>query len=205
MKKLLIGMVLLVATSSFAQSPEDQLVAALKNLNAISTHFDQTIFSSKFGDEKANGEMVLQKPDKMYWSYEVPKGRLFLADGENFYRYDAQDGVEHKSAQKELMDQTNSFSFLLKHQDLQKHFTVASEKKDKGRFEFTLVPKNEGADMQKIVLEASFSPFVIYQMETLDSIGQKNLLVFSSQEINPTLSAKVLDYEKAKKKAQGQL
>ncbi|MEZ4818659.1 MAG: outer membrane lipoprotein carrier protein LolA [Bdellovibrionota bacterium] len=99
-------------------------LSALKN---IRTDFTQTIVSSRFGDEKAQGTVTIVKPDKMRWIYEVPEGRIFLADGTTFYRYDAKDKVEQKSSQKELMQDPASFFFLWDNIQLKDHFTVSKK------------------------------------------------------------------------------
>lgn len=178
----------------------ERLQSALETLKTFEASFEQTIFSARFGDENANGKMLVERPSKMVWLYDVPQKRIFLADGETFYRYDATDGVEHETPQAEFMEQPTSFFFLWKQVDLNKHYTIATQTLTKGKTQFTLTPTAKDADMKEIKMDITFDPFVIHRIETTDTLDQRNELRFAKTKVNTKLSKDAFDYVKQKKK-----
>jgi len=166
-----------------------QLQKNLIALKGLSAQFDQTVYSSRFGNEKGQGQIILVKPNKMRWVYDNPKGRVFLADGETFYRFDPEDQTTHKMKQSEIQQDPTMGLFLDENIDLQKHFDVTFKKEKKKKTIYTLTLKKEDSDIKAIDLTVSFNPFVLHAFETTSQINQKNKMIFTDFKSNPQVNA----------------
>lgn len=176
----------------------NKLQKALDQTKGLQAQFAQTIYSDRFGDENASGEIVVQKPNRMRWVYETPNKRVFLADGTTLYRVDPINGVT-QSPQEELMKEDIPFDFLWKDVHISKQFDATTVRLKNKRIRYALTPKDEKAQMKKIVMDVSFDPFVVHQIETLDVLDQRNKLEFSQLILNPKLSPNTFDLDTAKK------
>ena len=67
-----------------------------------------------------SGTLLLQKPGRMKWEYNVPPGKLFVLDGKFAWFYSAGDPQVQRIPAKELDDLRSPLRFLLGHTELEK-------------------------------------------------------------------------------------
>jgi outer membrane lipoprotein carrier protein len=200
MKKFIL--LLLISLSAFsAEQPAvvQEIQKSFKALQTIETNFDQTIRSTRFSDKKASGKLYLQRPGKMIWNYDQPKGKVFAADGKLITMYDPEEKQALISNQPKGSKLPTAFSFLMGEGNLQDHFTidVASDSKNaQGQRQVTLVCKPKGNTMEFTLLELTFiwkDGIILQSSKTRDVMNSENQIDFSAMKINPKLSTTIFD------------
>jgi outer membrane lipoprotein carrier protein len=69
-----------------------------------------------------SGQVYFQKPDRMRWDYDTPKGKFFLADGKYAYLYMPSENVVRRQPLKEAAEWQATFAWFLGRVDLGRVF-----------------------------------------------------------------------------------
>ena len=110
-KQLLIGSVLLVASSQVWADAASSLKQKLADVSLFSAKFAQTVYDSKGKElQKAGGDLLVQRPNRFNWHTTSPDESLIVADGQDVWVYDP--FVEQVTALK-LKDAVLNTPFIL--------------------------------------------------------------------------------------------
>ncbi|MCS3454113.1 outer membrane lipoprotein chaperone LolA [Aeromonas rivuli] len=110
-KQLLMGTVLLIASSQVWADAASDLKQKLAAVNLFSAQFQQTVFDSKGKElQKASGDLLVSRPNRFNWHTTSPDESLIVADGKDVWIYDP--FVEQVTALK-LQDAVVNTPFIL--------------------------------------------------------------------------------------------
>ncbi|HHQ4661440.1 TPA: outer membrane lipoprotein chaperone LolA [Aeromonas veronii] len=88
-KQLLMGTVLLMASSQVWADAASDLKQKLAGVSLFSAKFAQTVYDSKGKElQKASGDLLVQRPNRFNWHTTSPDESLIVADGQDVWVYD---------------------------------------------------------------------------------------------------------------------
>ncbi|MEN9584444.1 MAG: outer rane lipoprotein chaperone LolA [Pseudomonadota bacterium] len=88
-KQLLMGTVLLMASSQVWADAASDLKHKLAGVSLFSAKFAQTVYDSKGKElQKASGDLLVQRPNRFNWHTTSPDESLIVADGQDVWIYD---------------------------------------------------------------------------------------------------------------------
>jgi outer membrane lipoprotein carrier protein len=158
-------------TTVSASSAEQRLNRFYQHVKSMRADFTQKIVSETRPDvQKSQGVLEMQRPGKFRWNYSAPYAQVIV---------------------KPLgLALGNTPAVLLSGgADITDQFTVTqiteNRNSDKSLFWIQLVPRDENAGFEKLLL--AFSGDKIQIMELKDAFGQVTRLTFSNMQINPDI------------------
>ena len=101
------------------------------------------------------GILLLKKPGRMRWSYEVPAGKVFVLDGKYAWFYSPGDEQAQRISAKQMDDLRTPLRFLLGHTELKKELTSISVTPDPTGFHITGIPRGMENRVRQLALEVS--------------------------------------------------
>ena len=101
------------------------------------------------------GILLLKKPGRMRWSYEVPAGKVFVLDGKYAWFYSPGDEQAQRISAKQMDDLRTPLRFLLGHTELKKELTGISVTPDSTGFHIAGVPRGMENRVKQLALEVS--------------------------------------------------
>jgi outer membrane lipoprotein carrier protein len=183
--------VLCVGQPASSQQPKVDLVLErlqgnYQQIRSFSADFVQ-YFKGHNIDLEESGILIMKKPGRMYWEYQKPKKKLFIADGKMAYFYVPD---ERQVIQSELkLDRTKTpLLFLFGKGDISEDFAVAYERAEQalesGNLLLRLVPRRPQSEFSHVLLEVDPGQFLIHRLSVVELIGQRNDYVFSNFKAN---------------------
>ncbi len=110
-KQLLMGTVLLMASSQVWADAAGDLKQKLASVSLFSAKFSQTVYDSKGKElQKAGGDLLVKRPNRFNWHTTSPDESLIVADGKDVWVFDP--FVEQVTALK-LKDAVLNTPFVL--------------------------------------------------------------------------------------------
>lgn len=177
--------VLVNSTLSFATEldAKQQLKVKLAMLATYQANFTQTVVDIENTLlQQAQGRIVLQQPNKLYWELFEPNESVLLADGDNIWNVDP--FLEQVVAYTpDVALENNPLILLTNPQSRQwQEFEVSQSES-----QFIITPRelNGGIESLRLV----FNGDILVELESQDGQQQKSLLVFSEIKQNNTLPA----------------
>jgi outer membrane lipoprotein carrier protein len=176
-----------------AQAP-DELIAQLQQkyeaLESFSADFEQ-MFQGGGVQLRESGVVKMKKPGKMYWEYQQPTPKLFIADGKKSYFYLPQDKQVIVS-DLDLDTASTPLLFLVGKGKIQEDFEVELEEAEKPlQAENLLVrlkPKQPQSGYSHLILEIDPSSYLIYRLIVIEPIGNRNEYVMKNFRENIRIS-----------------
>lgn len=195
-----LGMMLLLgSTPSLASAQElsveqgrERLNHFLENVSTLSARFTQTMFSAE-GDsqQSSSGVLLLKRPNRFRWDYQLPFPQLVLADGEKLWSVDPD--LEQAVVRKLDDSLAASPAVLLSGgRDLEEVFTIELVKQDEGLLKVYLAPREAGSDFQALCL--GFMDDRLVRLELVDNLDQVTRIDFSEVVVNPDLDDESFHY-----------
>ena len=103
-KALLMGSVLLLASSQVWADAASDLKQKLTGVSLFSAKFAQTVYDSKGKElQKASGTLLVQRPNRFNWHTTTPDESLIVADGKDVWVYDPLRVVLKKDVMKRAL------------------------------------------------------------------------------------------------------
>jgi outer membrane lipoprotein carrier protein len=134
-------------------------------------------------DRTESGTLLLKKPGRMRWSYDQPKGKLFLLDGKYAWFYTPGDGQAQRMSAKQLDDLRSPLRFLLGHTQLKKELTHVSVTEDTHGIHIVGVPRGMEQRVQRLTLDVT-PKGEIQHMKLEETDGATTEFIFSDVEEN---------------------
>ena len=197
---VIIAFTLIAAFAALAQPAAptltlDQVRAKLeenyKSINTLSANFEQELWSATQGRviSKGEGSVAYKKPGHMVWKYVKPEEHLYLTDGDTIWDYAPVD----KEATVYQVKESLYKSFLLGISDLKKDFEIAFHSgramNQAGLYQLDLTPRDplERETIGRITIYLDPATFLISETETIDALGNRNVIRFKDLVKNPAL------------------
>lgn len=190
----------LIGASSKAQEL-DELVSRLQekyeSLESFSAEFDQ-LFQSRFLQLRESGFVMMKKPGKMYWEYQHPISKFFVADGQKAYFYVPRDRQVIVS-DLNLLEVRTPLLFLLGkgniHEDFQVEFEEQEEALDPANRLIRLTPKQPQGEFSFLILEVDSSTYLIRRLVVVEPIGNRNEYILSNFKENIKIPDAQFDFK----------
>lgn len=190
-KWLIIGLALLWGASVIGAqelAPEEELADLLGNLHAFAAEFDQVSFD---GDDQSiqevQGNMMVQRPGKLYWHTAEPLEQLVISDGQQLWVYDPDLAQVIVQALDSNLTQTPVLLLSGEIETLKSAFDITIVPSERGDRVFELTPLHAESLFERLTLY--FRNRSLFQMEMTDSLGQRSRISFHNTQENPVISA----------------
>lgn len=162
-----------------------------KTVATLQANFEQELWSATQGRviSKGEGSVKYKKPGRMVWQYQKPEEHLYLTDGDTIWDYAP---AEKEVTVYQVKDSLYK-SFLIGIGDLKKDFEVAFHsgraKNQAGLYQLDLTPRDpvERETIGRITIYVDPETFLIRETETIDALGNRNVIRFKDVVKNPTL------------------
>jgi len=182
-----------LASSSIAQTqqtPLQELVAILAETSTMQAEVEQLILSQDGREIQAlQAELIMQKPDQLYWRVTEPYEELMLSDGVTLWYYEPD--LEQVSIRDFPSDVENN-PILLLNDDLQAiadAYEVSLGYVDEEVRQYLLLPLRPDSSYERFSL--TFSGQNLLQMQFESSVGQLTSFSFTeivnNLEVDPAL------------------
>lgn len=182
-KYLVIALAFLMPSlGSHAEPAVEQLSAQLENMQAFKSHFHQRISDEK-GQllQEASGELIIQRPRKLYWSTRQPYQHLVVTDGKLLWIYDIDLEQASRQPFSAEMDQAPALLLSGEVEQISQHYSISVELLD-SILQFQLLPKNPGSVFQRMTID--FKDKQLHGMSLRDNFGQLTEIIFTGLELN---------------------
>ncbi len=134
-------------------------------------------------DRTESGTLLLRKPGRMRWSYDTPKGKLFLLDGKDAISYTPGDAQASRLPAKQLDDLRSPLRFLLGHTELAKELDHLSAAPIDGGYSLVGTPKGMQGRIRDVALTVDAVGMIhTLQVEELD--GARTTFTFTDMQEN---------------------
>jgi outer membrane lipoprotein carrier protein len=175
-------------TIVMAQSANDNLNQALKNIHSMRADFTQKIVDHK-GKEihKSYGSMAIKRPGKFRWETTSPNKQLVIASGKRLWIYDADF---EQVVIRALAKQTGETPALLLsdvNPNFETDYHIKLEKtSSKESQHYLLTPIDPNSMFQAIRMV--FQQNALEEMELQDHLGHNTLIKFSHIKLNVSIA-----------------
>ncbi|HZY62672.1 MAG TPA: outer membrane lipoprotein chaperone LolA [Edaphobacter sp.] len=185
LKKLTLLTLLCCITPLFAQDGATLIRKVDDHYNHLSSlRARYTEHYAGMGMERTeSGTLLLKKPGRMRWSYDVPAGKVFVLDGKYAWFYTPGDAQAQRIPAKELDDLRSPLRFLLGHTQLQKELGHLTVTPDGTNFKISGVPKGMEQRLKLLTLVVTASG-TIQQMRLEETSGAITDFTFTNIEEN---------------------
>lgn len=172
----------LLAGPLLADDPETRLKAALKNMDAVSAEFKQTLRDEeKEIVQQSRGTIELQRPGKFAWTYIEPYEQHIVADGQELWVYDVDlDQVTVKPMDSGLS--TAPIMILMKQADVTEQFNVNEVGQRQYLYWVELEP--HAADLKYTHIYLGIEDNSVRAMELRDQFGRSTQIVFENLRVD---------------------
>ena len=187
---LIVG---LVTSASARADALEELVLLLADMHGFRANFLQTNLDAR-GDrlQTNSGEIVVQRPGKLYWHVAPPMEQIVVSDGEQLWLYDPDlEQVTVQQVSRELAD-TPALLLSGEVELLRASYQVVRLASEEDATYFELFPHNPDSLFESLKL--SFRDKTLVQMHIHDALGQRTSLDFSAIELNPKISAQRFEF-----------
>jgi outer membrane lipoprotein carrier protein len=189
-KILLVIFPLVALNQNFVPAQTSELNQLIKGLQAkydkmssLAADFTQIYHAPGERARRESGHLLLKKPGRMRWDYNVPENKLFISNGKVIYEYVPADKFATKTSVKESDDFRAPFMFLLGRGNLRRDFRkieIANESPIKaGNIVLRLVPKR-AQSFRELFIEIEPQSLQISRLSLIDDGGGRSDFLFAN-------------------------
>ncbi len=166
---------------------------------SMSADFVQLTSSQMSRREKeGRGSMLLLKPGRMRWDYEIPDKQVIVCDGQSITMYFAQEKQMLVAPAKQYLESDVTYSFFAGRGNLLRDFTIEApgeEDLNTNNSEIVLrvAPKKEHPQIDYILLWTD-EKFLINRLLIVDTFGSTTDMLFSNVKLNPQISEELFSF-----------
>ncbi len=206
MRLRLVRTALVVVLAALGSSPVDaEARSAAETLRLVQERYRQIeTFSADFRQvysghnvhQEESGILFMKKPAKMYWEYQKPRTKLFVANGSKTYFYLPDD---HQVVESDLrLDTTQTpLLFLFGKADVEQEFQVGYSDQAparEGNVVVRLEPLQPRGDFSEVLLEIDPDSRLIERLRVVEPIGNQNDYFLSDFRENVKVSDKKFEF-----------
>ncbi len=181
-----------VVHSEDLPSPQatDKIIDEQAILTGVEKRYAAEGFSARFRQfstlkamdivDTASGSIVVKRPGKMRWMYEVPEKQTIVSDGHHLWVYRPQDKQVMVGKTPTFFGNGKGAGFLTDLTSLQKQFEISREKDTPaGDYRLNLKPREKTQEISSIHLIVSKKTFNITEIITVNIYGDETRIEFS--------------------------
>ncbi|MFC6644045.1 outer membrane lipoprotein carrier protein LolA [Granulicella cerasi] len=156
-RSLLSALLIAAPLALAAQTPSTKDLASRVNAHYNHLQSLETRYTERYRgmgiDRTETGTLLLRKPGRMRWSYDSPKGKLFVVDGKYAISWTPGDSQADRIPVKKLDDLHTPLRFLLGHTELEKEFaSLTLAPLGGGQFTLSGAPRGMENKVRAIIL-----------------------------------------------------
>lgn len=155
------------------------------DVKAMKARFTQTVRNPAYGDEVQKGEVTLERPAKMHWSF-AGDGKQFVTDGRTMWIYNP--GHKQVIRYKDVSNPAGSAQSLLTSLDRIGQLFSVTERPDDSGHTLVLVPREADAQYKNVVLHLS-GELMVEKVVITDNFDTVTELVFHDIRLDPKVPA----------------
>ncbi|HLV00741.1 MAG TPA: signal peptidase II [Acidobacteriota bacterium] len=189
----IVALPLLMTPSPVVVSPQEvvqQLQQKYEGIETLQANFQQTLRQTYGEDRTESGILLLKKPGLMYWEYQNPTQKYFVADGKKTYFYVPRD-KQVMIWDMRLEDTRSPLMFLLGEGDIARDFEAHYEETEdplvEGHLLLRLTPREPHPDFSYLILEVDPASHLIYRLSVIEPVGQRNDYILTNIQQNVTI------------------
>lgn len=179
------------ASSELQKTPESSQESLKEIIKSIQQRYATSGFSARFFQtstikameitDRASGEALFKRPDKMRWVYEKPDRQTIITDGNTLWIFRPEDNQVMIGKAPSFFEGGKGFSFLSDMKLIKKIFSIYFERKTAaGNVILKLLPREKTYDVSEIYLTILSSTFEIVRVATYNSYGDKTQIEFKN-------------------------
>ena len=183
-----------------ATSVTRKLQKSYESIRSIEADFEQIYRSKRFEDRKSHGHVWMEKPGKMRWDYDEPKGKVMVSDGEKITLYDPEDNQALVSSVGKGDDLPPPLSLLWGKGKITDEFSVEFPKENNdakaGEIVLECIPKKPIPNVSKVFLFVEpGKDMVVTATNVIDALGGENRIRFTGLKRNPAVALHRFKFE----------
>jgi outer membrane lipoprotein carrier protein len=188
----LIVAVLAVAPRASSANATEQLERFFEQVNTFAAEFDQLVLDENLNRiEESTGQMWIARPGKFRWDYEPPLEQQIISDGERVWIYDVDLEQVTVQALDAAVGRTPAI-LLAGRGDLDANYRIEDRGLHGEVSWVALIPRDDDGNFSEVQL--GFEGDALRLLQLVDQLGQITRIIFSANQVNPTLAATVFDF-----------
>jgi len=180
-----------VRTAEQLETMVAQLQEKHEGIRTFSARFQQKELRRSGREDSQSGIVMMKRPGKMYWEYEQPYRKLFVADGKNAYFYVPKD-KQVTVSELDLEDVQTPLLFLIGMGNIQRDFATSWEQEEQPVGEETvllrLTPRQHQPEFTHVLVELFPASHRIYRLAVIEPIGDRIDYIFTEFKENVRIS-----------------
>ena len=192
MKKIVLLMLLVFASSAFCQSASEVLQTKLNAMHSLTADFKQIVKTRQREISRSSGTMALERPGRFRWQTKEPMEQLVVADGKKIWVYDVELEQITVKKQEKSLDGTAALFLSGYDNTVTRDFNV-SETTFGAMQSYDLQAKSNKANFQHLKL--IFTHGVLSKIEMFDQLGQHTLVDLTQVKFNPKVAASLFQFK----------
>ena len=203
---MLAGLILGPTAYSRAQTPDgadhkDRLDTILRRIqshyqktNTLKARFTENIVAADGRKRERSGTVYYQKPGKMHWDFDEPKGETIVSDGRELYTYAPDLNQVMKAPLEQVFKTSAPVAFLLGVGDIKRDFKAAlpASPPSDGLVHVILTPKMGG---ELIDLGVDPHTYDLTSMKVEDQLGNSTTFHLQDRQTNVALNDSLFRFE----------
>lgn len=169
-----------------------ELERFFEQVTTFGAGFEQVVLDENLGRiEESTGRMWISRPGRFRWDYDPPLEQQIVSDGERVWVYDVE--LEQITVRRlgDALGRTPAI-LLAGRGELDENYLI-EDRGVHGEIEWVaLIPRDQDGNFSEIQLGFENSSLRLLQL--LDQIGQITRIVFTDNEVNPTLQPTLFDF-----------
>lgn len=184
--RFVIAMMAICLSIGSARAADGQpLVKFFESFNSLSADFSQQVMDQRMQvQQTTSGGLLVQRPGKFRWDYDLPYQQHIVADGEKVWFYDVDLEQVTIKPQAQTMGSTPAI-LLSDASQLSKKFDILSVVREDKQTWYELIPKSDDSGFDALYI--AMVDGKIAHMELKDSFGQLTRIDFENVRINPSV------------------
>lgn len=164
------------------QTPEqlhtmvEKLQQKHEGIRTFSARFQQKELRRSGEEASESGIVMMKRPGKMYWEYEQPYRKLFVADGKNTYFYVPKD-KQVTVSELDWEDVQTPLLFLIGRGNIQRDFAASWEQEEQpvqeGTVLLRLTPRQHQPEFTHVLIELFPDSHRIHRLAVIEPIGDR--------------------------------
>ena len=186
---------LAVMAPAWGAGEQDADVTMATILNGIEKRYGGPGFSAHFFQESmlkamqlsdtAEGRLIVKRPDKMRWEYNLPDEQTIITDGQSLWIHRPEDNQVMVGRAPDFFGNGKGAGFLTDMNRIRENFAIQPQPADNDAYyRLEMVPIHPTAELNRVVLSVDKKSYQVDQVITYNAYGDETRIVLSDYRFN---------------------
>lgn len=168
----------------------DAVQKRYESTHSLKARFEQRSYLKIMDQvQEARGEVLIQKPGKMKWTYQAPDPQVLVSNGDTLWLFLPEDNQATKMKIQSVYASNTPALFLAGRGKLTEAFNVGQVIEQESTYEITLFPREAEQNVERLVLVVDKKNYQIVGSSVYDKLGNRTEMRFTDIQVNPPLDA----------------